>query len=113
MARFYGVIGYADTVEATPGIAEDVIIERRFRGDVLRDLSRFVYGDDVNPDSTLTNSISIVASRFLFENLSKLRYIEFAGEKWKIETLEVKKPRLIIGMGDIYDGPIPGAPSVT
>jgi hypothetical protein len=113
MARFYGEVGFGVTVETIPGIAEGVIIEKKFRGDVLRDSTRFVVGDDVNPDSTISNSISIVASKFAFTNLKEIRYIMFEGERWQVNSLEVKKPRLIIGMGDIYNGPIPAAPGNT
>lgn len=107
MGRFYGVVGFADTVEATPGIAEDVIIEKKFRGDVLRDGVRLVEGDHIHPDPALGNSISIVASKYAFANLKNMRYIQFENELWKISSLEVKKPRLIIGMGDVYTGPTP------
>lgn len=105
MARFYGEIGFADTVETTPGIAEDAIIEKKFRGSVLRDGVRSIQGDHINPDPALSNSISIVASKYAFANLKNMRYIRFEGENWKIDTVTVEKPRLIIGMGDVYTGP--------
>jgi hypothetical protein len=112
MAQFYGEIGFGDTVETTPGIAEDVIIERKFRGDVLRAYARSSGGDAVNPDPSLSNSISIVASKYAIANHRKMRYIRFEGELWTIDNVEIKRPRLILGLGDVYNGPLPAAPSV-
>ena len=105
MARFYGVIGFADTVETTPGIARDVIIERKFFGNVLRAGVRSVEGDHILPNPALSNSLSLVGSKYAFANVKNMRYIKYEGELWKIDTVTVEKPRMIIGMGDVYTGP--------
>jgi hypothetical protein len=112
MAQFYGEIGFGDTVETTPGIAEDVIIERKFRGDVPRSYARLSAVASINPDPSQSTSISIIATKYAIANVSKMRYIRFENEVWTIDTIEVKRPRLIIGLGDIYNGPLPAAPSV-
>lgn len=112
MAQFYGEVGFGDTVETTPGIAEDVIIVKKFRGDVLRAYARSSGEGSVNLDPTMSNSISIVASKYAIANHRKMRYIKFEGELWTIDTVEIKRPRLIIGLGEIYNGPLPATPSV-
>ena len=35
-AKFYGEIGYGETVETSPGVYEDIIVERKYYGDVIR-----------------------------------------------------------------------------
>lgn len=112
MAQFYGEIGFGDTVETTPGIAEDVIIERKFRGVVLRAYARSSGEASINPDPSMSNSISIVASKYAIANHQKMRYIHFENELWTIDNVEIKRPRLILGLGDVYNGPLPAAPSV-
>lgn len=108
MARFYGEIGFADTVETSPGIAEGVIIEKKFHGDVLRSTGRIVEGDHINPNPTMINSISIVGTHYAFANWKKMRYIKYEGELWEISSMAIQRPRLVIEMGDIYSGPTAG-----
>mgnify|MGYP001450408843 FL=1 len=40
MAKFYGVIGYAETTETAPGVWAEVITERNYSGDVIRNTRR-------------------------------------------------------------------------
>ena len=112
MARFYGEIGFGDIVETAPGITEDVITGHKFRGDVLRSNLRNVANDKINTDTTLTNSISIVGTKYAFDHIMRMRYIKFEGVYWKINTIDLQHPRIIIGMGDVYNGPKATAPSV-
>ncbi len=110
MAQFYGEIGFADTVETTPGVWEDVIIEKKFRGDVPRNAARSSSGDNVIPDPSLGSRVRLVGTKFAFANAKKMRYIRFEGELWTIENIEINRPRLEIGMGEIYDGPTAPTP---
>jgi hypothetical protein len=112
MARFYGEIGFGDIVETAPGITEDVITGHKFHGDVLRSNFRTSTSDKINTDTSLSNSISIVGTKYAFNNIRRMRYIKFEGVYWTIDTIEVARPRLIIGMGDVYNGPKATAPSV-
>ena len=59
MAKFYGVIGYAIQVETVPGVWEDQIIERNYRGDVLQNMNRWQSSETHLPMKTFnTSSIS-------------------------------------------------------
>lgn len=113
MARFYGEVGFGDTVKTAPGVWEDVITEKKFHGDVLRNTIRSEAGDNINVDVTLSNSISIVANSYAFSHLKNLRYIKFEGELWVIDSIEVRRPRLILGMGGVYNGPTGTTPSAS
>jgi hypothetical protein len=64
MAKFYGEIGYGESVETAPGIWEDVITEYNYYGDVIRNSRRLESGDQVNNDLSVGNSISIVADAY-------------------------------------------------
>jgi hypothetical protein len=107
MARFYGEIGYADSVETAPGVWEDVITEQQYFGDVLRNSRQQSVSDDVNPDITVGNSISIVADDRALNNFVAMRYIKWAGMRWLISEFEVQYPRLILRLGGRYNGPTP------
>lgn len=107
MARFYGEIGFGVTVETKPGIWEDVIEEHMFYGDVLRDDINIEQGDNVVPDATFTNQLSIVAAHNALKRRKEIRYIRFEGDLWTISSIEVRGRRLILGLGGVYTGPVP------
>lgn len=104
MAKFYGNIGYAATVETTPGVWEEQITERTYFGDLLRNNRKLQTANQLNDDINVANEISIVADPFANENFHSMRYVEFMGTKWKITNVEVRFPRLILTVGGVYNG---------
>ena len=103
MAKFYGQIGFSNTVETDPGIWEEEIIERPYYGDLTRNTSRYQQSGGVNDNISINNSISIVADPYATTNFQKMRYVEFLGAKWKINNVEVQYPRLILSIGGEYN----------
>lgn len=104
MAKWYGKIGYADNVEVEPGICEDSIVEHPYYGDLNRNTRSLQNSGGINDNINLSNEISIVADPYASENFYKMRYVEFAGTKWKITNVEVKYPRLILSIGGVWNG---------
>lgn len=104
MAKFYGSIGYAMTVEVRPGVYQEQITEHQSYGDLLRNSRRLQTTDKVNDDITIANEVSIVADPFAYKNFHLMRYVEFMGVKWKITNVEVKYPRLTLTIGGVYNG---------
>ena len=104
MAKYYGVIGYAETVDTAPGVYEEQIIERNYYGELVRNTRRLQTSDQVNDNINIANEISIIADPFATQNFHAMRYIEFMGAKWKITNVEVRYPRLILTIGGLYNG---------
>lgn len=104
MAKWFGVIGYAKTVETSPGIWKEQITERQYYGEVIRNTRRLQSADKLNDDLYVGNEISIVSDPFANENFYSMRYIEFMGAKWKISNVEVQYPRLLLTLGGVYNG---------
>ena len=104
MAKFYGKIGYANTVETKPGVYEEQIVERSYYGDLIRNTRRLQSADQVNDDINISNEISIVADPYATNNFHPMRYAVFMGTKWKISNVEVSYPRLILTLGGVYNG---------
>lgn len=105
--RFYGEIGYGETVE-TPsgsGVYVDSIVEYLYYGDVTRNTRRLQEGDYLNNDLTVNNSISVVADAYANEHFFAIRYIKWAGTLWTVSDVEVQSPRLILRLGEVYNGP--------
>lgn len=104
MAKFYGKIGYAMTKETTPGVWVEEIVERSYYGDVIRNIRRLQGSENLNDDINVSNEISIVADAFANQNFHSMRYVEYMGAKWKVSSVEVKYPRLILNVGGVYNG---------
>ena len=108
MARFFGRIGYGEPKETAPGVWEDEIIERSYFGDVVRNARNLREGENLNFDLSVQNSISIVADAYANDHFFAIRYVEWAGTLWTISSVEVQSPRLLLRLGEVYNGPTPG-----
>jgi len=108
MARFHGRVGFAsDTTEVKPGVYADAMVEYSFYGDVVQNRRNLQPGENLNADLSVSNSISIVASAYAREHFFAIRYVEWAGQLWTVTGVEVQAPRLILSLGEVYNGPTP------
>jgi hypothetical protein len=110
MAKYHGKVGYGTSVEESPGVFVDHIIERSYFGDVIRNTRKLVQGENLNQDLSVDNSISIVADAYAREHFFAIRYVEWAGVLWVVSDVEVQSPRLILQLGEVYNGPTSAAP---
>jgi hypothetical protein len=104
MAKFHGRIGYGKPTEIRPGVWDDVITDRIYSGDVLRNSRSLVVGGTLNDNINMSNEISIVADPFANENFQSIKYIEYMGTLWRVNNVDVQYPRLILRMGGVYNG---------
>lgn len=104
MAKYCGVIGYAIQKETSPGVWDDVITEKVYRGDIILNQQRWQPGEKVNDNFNIDNSISIVADAFAYTNFGNIKYIVWQGQKWKIQSLSINRPRIVLQIGGLYNG---------
>ena len=104
MAKFHGIVAYVHSEETTLGVWTDVVSEREYYGDVLREAKQWTKGDKVNDDLILSNRISIIADDFAYQNFSAMRYVKYGGVSWRITNVEIQRPRLILTLGGVYNG---------
>jgi hypothetical protein len=106
--RFHGAVGYATSEEVSPGVWADTITEIQYYGDVIRAVRRLegpsVTPDTLNEDVSVENSISILADAYAYENVDKLRYVSWNGSNWRVTSAENRRPRLILMIGDLWNG---------
>lgn len=103
MAKYYGMIGFADSKEVAQSVWEPNITERAYYGDVIRDNHRWESVQKVNEDFTITNQFSIIADPYATKNFQQIRYLIYMGVKWKVTSIEVQYPRLILSIGGVYN----------
>ena len=104
MAKYFGKIGYAEQVETAPGVWEEQITEHQYYGDVVRNNRKLESSGDINDNINVSMEISIVADPYAIQNFHAMRYVEFMGSLWKIHSVEVNYPRLILSIGGVYNG---------
>lgn len=106
MAKWCGVIGYAESVKIEPGVYGEEITERKHYGELRRNSRRLqTASNSTNDDINISNQISIIADPYAYQNFHKMRYAEFMGTMWKISDIEVNDyPRLTLTLGGVYNG---------
>lgn len=104
MAKFFGTIGFNEgTVETTPGVWEQQIVEHQYYGDLIRNNRRLQPSNGLNDNISISNEISIVADPYANANFHSMRYVDFMGAKWKIANVDVQFPRLILTLGGVWN----------
>lgn len=114
MAKFFTQVGFSTGTqeETSPGVWEDVIIEKDFYGDVLRNNRRLTPGENANNDLNAGNTFSIVANPYAQNHYYNIRYFRWVGIEWTVATVDATVlPRLNLTLGGVYNGPKPSAPA--
>ncbi len=102
--KYYGKIGFKQTSEIRPGVFKENIIERTYSGDYMRNVNnQIISSDKINDDIRINHNISIVADAFINNNFYDIKYIEVMGQKWKVSSVEIQRPRLILTTGGLYN----------
>lgn len=104
MNKWYGKVGYVETVEVEPGVWEETETIREYYGEFVKKSSKFRVSGDVNDDRDISVELSIVADPYSDLHFPSIRYVEFGGVKWKVNTVEPQRPRLILSLGGVYNG---------
>ena len=102
MAKFYGTVGFVKTVESAPGVWTEQVVERKYYGNVIS-RARSLQGSGVNDNIIISDEISIVADPFANENYFAIRFVEYMGIKWKVQSISVQFPRLNLSLGGLYN----------
>ena len=115
--KFYGIVGYCESVEETgdrEGNWVDRCTERKYYGDILRNTKKWDSNQEsINDDLNVNNSFSIVADAYAYEHFYAMKYVKWMGAYWKVTNVEVQRPRLILTVGGVWNGPKAGTPAVS
>lgn len=123
MAKFYGTVGYVETVESEmyPGVYVEKATEYEYYGDIVKNNLRRINGEHLNDDLVINNSVSIVADAYAFRHCSAIRYVRFymngpwswdpfeeeeSDKKppaWKVTSVDIQPPRIILNLGEVYN----------
>ena len=101
--KYCGKIGFAITSETVPGNWTEQITEKLYYGDLIRNSRKLQSSGNQNDNIVISNEISIIADPFAKENFHAIRYAEYMGTKWKVSSVDVQYPRLILSLGEVYN----------
>lgn len=103
--KFSGKAGFRIyDVETEPGVYEPTVVVKPIKGNVVSNHYQHQNSDKSTIDNVrITNQLSIVANQFLNEHISNLMYIEFQGVKWKVESFDIRPPRVVVSLGGVYN----------
>ena len=105
--KYSGKIGFAEKVETSPGVWEDVITERDYLGDLIQRTERLDQEGSLIPSYRTTTSISVLSDGVLKERYSDIRYVIFRQIRWAVSSVIHKYPRLEMYLAEEYNGPTP------
>lgn len=114
MTRFAGYVGFGEQTETSPGVWQDVVVERLYYGDLVKmDRTMATYtqhsqsGTQANFTILSTNNISILADAYANDSFNAMRYVRWSGSLWIVASVQAQPPRLILTLGGVYNGPTP------
>jgi hypothetical protein len=105
MTRFSGRIGFAQTVRTSPGVSEEKIVEKGpYKGKIERRSRTLLNNDSINGDTTMSTTISVVASDEDRDNYLAIRFVVSAGVPWEVAEATIERPRILMRLGGVYNG---------
>ena len=110
MARFHDKVGFMigqDNQET--GKYEYQAVERAYYGRILEHTRRWESADSVNDDLTVANQIAITANDYAFQHASSIAYVRWMHGLWKVTSIRVKTPEIILTLGGVWNGPTEAA----
>jgi hypothetical protein len=108
--KWSGNVGYMIPVEERPGIWKERPVVRKYRGDVVTTGWHLQAAASTLNDNPKPNvQIEVMADAFAWQNFGNIRWIQFNNSKWKVSSIQPRRPRLIINFGEKYNDQYGGA----
>ena len=107
MARFHDRVGFLIPIEnESTGIATNRAVERPYYGRIIEHTRRWEQNDHVNDDLSISNQIAITANDWTFKHTQHIAYARFMGGYWKVTSVRIKAPEIILTLGGVWNGPV-------
>ena len=101
--KYYGAIGFSETVETDFDISETQIKEYMYAGNITRVSTGWKTSDHLNDNLSVSMEISFVGDVHALENYNHIRYATWRGTKWRVTNVQETPPRLVLTLGGEYN----------
>lgn len=106
MARYHDKVGFLIPIEnEQTGMATNRAVERPYYGRIIEHTRRWEQTDHVTDDLSISNQIAITANDYAFKHMSSIAYARFMGGYWKVTSIKLKAPEIILTLGGVWNGP--------
>lgn len=103
--KYSGMAGFSSSSEQVrPGVFKNKIVTYRVVGDVLNYGYNYQQSNNkVINDIRTTNRLSLLLTPHLRKHIGELVWLEFMGDKWRVDSFNIQSPRAIITLGGLYN----------
>jgi hypothetical protein len=105
--RYSGALGIVEQSEVRPGIWEETVTEVPVLGTVRQATAALDGTDQVLPQYSTTTSVTVPARGVGPLDNSSIRYVTYKGDRWQISSIVDEPPRIVLYIGEKYNGPTP------
>lgn len=104
--KFYGKIYtvFSKEVREGTGIYENITKVFTRKGDFIRNSARWTEPNTVNDGISLNGKISVLLDPELECCVGYIKAVEFKNSKWKVKSIDIQKHRVVIELGDLFNG---------
>lgn len=100
--KWFGEIGYFEETENVDGVTTNTFQTQQYYGDIIKNYKTNTDAGTVNEDFDVNNRISVVADPYLIGHFHRIAWITFMDVKFKVHSVELQYPRLIVSLGGVY-----------
>lgn len=103
MSRFAGTVGYTVQEETTPGVWTTVEKTRKMKGDIMKQVASHQSSEYLHDDVVLSHRVSLIGDAYAFDNYFNISWVKMDTQKWKVASIEVDRPRIIVTLGGVWN----------
>lgn len=111
MAKWHGIIGFAESVETSPGIFTSTIVERKYVGEAIRISQNMQYSTSVEGGIRPRVQLRLLCDNYALDHISEMKFIEYAGKIWFVSDFDFVYPNITLNIGGVYNGKRSGTAS--
>lgn len=101
--KYFGAIGFSETVETAVDRWETRIVEYNYAGDINRVSTGWKTSEQLEDDLSVSMEISFVGDVHALENFNNIRYAVWRGVKWRVTNVTENHPRITLSLGGEYN----------
>lgn len=103
--KYFGKIGFAETVQTELDCWDTVIKEYEYAGDINRVSTSWQTAEhQLNDNLSVSMEISFIGDVHALENYANIRYATWRGTKWRVTNVSESHPRITLTLGGVYNG---------